>query len=351
MIEKNPAIIRDIFSLKAEYETGIRDKYGRFMALFSGHTVFTPTVSNYLHHKGFRPKYPDNKNMAVCISHDIDRLFSRKWSMSTFLNQQLKTVVKAKPQKLVSNFQHLKRQIIPEFDLKHSLNLEKKYGINASYFFLDIEKEDSDFNYLFDEIADQIGKIEAAGSEVGLHGGHEIYDNFKRLESSTKKMENHFKICGYRSHYLRFVVPDTWNKLARLGYKYDTTLGFSESVGFRNGMCYPFSPYDLSNKMYMDIYELPLIVMDVTLFENMKLDFETAFTLCSELINRIEQVNGVFTLLWHNDFMFGERGEFYEKIINVLLKKNAWFATGSDLIDLWESNNHFNEIKELLEMP
>ena len=53
-------------------------------------------------------------------------------------------------------------------------------------------------------------------------------------------------MIGYRNHYLRFKLPETWKYLADAGFEYDTTLGYSNALGYRNGMCHPFRPYDRS---------------------------------------------------------------------------------------------------------
>jgi len=78
------------------------------------------------------------------------------------------------------------------------------------------------------------------------------------------------KIVGYRNHYLKFKVPETWGLPKEAGFKYDTTLGYADCVGFRNGMCHPFKPFDLNINSYINILEIPLIIMDRTLFDYMK---------------------------------------------------------------------------------
>jgi hypothetical protein len=48
---------------------------------------------------------------------------------------------------------------------------------------------------------------------------------------------------------------------------YDTTFGYNDLVGFRNGMCYPFRPYNLNTASEVNILEIPLALMDGTLFD------------------------------------------------------------------------------------
>jgi peptidoglycan/xylan/chitin deacetylase (PgdA/CDA1 family) len=111
------------------------------------------------------------------------------------------------------------------------------------------------------------------------------------------------KIVGYRNQYLKFKIPDTWEMLSEAGFKYDTTFGYADCAGFRNGMCHPFKPFNLNTGKEIDILEIPLVIMDCTLLRDyMRLDFERAWKLTKLLINRVEQYNGVITILWHNNF-------------------------------------------------
>jgi hypothetical protein len=54
------------------------------------------------------------------------------------------------------------------------------------------------------------------------------------------------EVFGYRNYYLRFKTPETWELLAEVGFSYDSTFGYHGYAGFRNGMYYPFSPYNLN---------------------------------------------------------------------------------------------------------
>ena len=146
-------------------------------------------------------------------------------------------------------------------------------------------------------------------------------------------------VVGYRNHYLRMQIPDTWEYLADAGFSYDTTLGYSDCVGFRNGMCHPFKPYNLRTGLEIGINEIPLTLMDTTLFEFLKLDLGTAWNLTQQLIDTVERYNGVLTVLWHNTRFSGDMARFYEKILKYCAEKNAWMTCGADIVD-WSNNGH-----------
>ena len=80
------------------------------------------------------------------------------------------------------------------------------------------------------------------------------------------------KIIGYRSHYLRFKFPETWEILKQAGFKYDTLLAIL-IVQDSEMECAIRSSHSIEyTNRYIEILEIPLIIMDGTLFEHMKLD-------------------------------------------------------------------------------
>ncbi len=127
------------------------------------------------------------------------------------------------------------------------MKLEEKYGAKSSFYFLTVEEGDLDFNFNVEDLDNELGYIIDNGWEVGLHGGHNSYNNLDDVREKKKRLEKVLgkKLIGYRNHYLKFKVPDTWIVLEKAGFKYDTTFGYADAVGFRNGMCHPFKPFNL----------------------------------------------------------------------------------------------------------
>src|ERR1051326_6391896 len=113
-------------------------------------------------------------------------------------------------------------------------------------------------------------------------------------------------------------------------------------------MCYPFEPYSNRSGSFINIAELPLAVMDVTLFNHMNLDAASAMELIVGMIGRVSEVQGVMTILWHNNNMHGPMGEFYEKIISLCSGHDAWFATGSSLVDWYRSEGLFARLNQAI---
>ena len=138
---------------------------------------------------------------------------------------------------------------------------------------------------------------------------------------------------------MKFKVPDTWELLSEAGFKYDTTFGYADCVGFRNGMCHPFKPFNLNTNKEIDILEISLTIMDCTLFDYMKQDMKGAWEVTKLLIDIVERYNGVITILWHNTYMIGENLKIYEKILEYCYEKGAWMTSGEEIEKWWSKGD------------
>jgi peptidoglycan/xylan/chitin deacetylase (PgdA/CDA1 family) len=196
-----------------------------------------------------------------------------------------------------------------------------------------------DPNHLTDELTVMIDK----GYEVGLHGGYDTYNNIVEIKREKEQLEQIIgkRIIGYRNHFLRFKVPDTWLLLKNAGFEYDSTLGYSETVGFRNGMCHPFNPFDLYENKEINIVEIPPVIMDLTLLRHMKLDLQRGWDLCKRIIDTVESLNGVVTVIWHNESYNNAYRKNWEKIYSKILeygyKKDAWMTSGKEICRWWQA--------------
>jgi len=313
-----------IFVREEEYRPSGLDMYGRCPYYLSqNRSILEPSVSEFLIKNGAKYEYPGGKKFAVCLTHDIDYVNIPGQKKRHKVLDYLKGASGVK-KRMFDNFRDI-------------ISLEEGYGAKSSFYFLALEKGEEDYNYDIRELENELCHISDKGWEVGLHGGHNAYDSLKNIKVQKKRIEKVLgkKVIGYRNHYLRFKVPDTWELLKDAGFKYDTTFGYADMIGFRNGMCHPFKPFNLNTNQEIDILEIPLIVMDGTLFQYMKLDNKTAWDYIKLLIDKTERYNGVLTILWHNNNMFGEHLKLYEKILDYCRRQGAWMACGEDVWRHW----------------
>lgn len=343
-LEGNVEIIRkredlwDLYTKKEEYNSPFTDKYGRFPYYLSKHrNIFEPTISQFLMCNNFELEYPENKNFAVCLSHDIDVIYPDRIvpSARAIMERKFSDAFKIP-------FSRIYRPWNPCWNFRQIMDLEAKYGAKSSFYFLALTPGEQDFNYRIEDLEPVLSLISDSGWEVGLHGGHNSYNSFEDLKEKKRRLEKVLgkEVIGYRNHFLRFRVPNTWEILSKAGFKYDSTFGYPDCPGFRNGMCHPFRPYNFETGEEIGILEIPLTIMDRTLGSYMRLDLENAWGLAKQLIDTVEKYKGVITILWHNTQMHGENLKFYENLLKYCSEKNAWLTSGENICNFWESRVH-----------
>lgn len=338
--------LSDIFAARQEY-AGRRDRRGRFLGRYSTHiNSLEPVVSSHLISAGLLdPNWPDNHSFAACLTHDVDFIYPT-WTETFFAAAELTLRMNPKRgvRRLLTKLRKDKSSS-PYRTFDRITKIEAAYGAKSSFYFK--ATPTATLMDRFYDLADLRGdftKIADAGSEIGLHLGYYSFDSLPQIASEKERLEKALGcgITGVRIHTLRFSVPDTWKILARAGFEYDTTFGYPDMPGFRNGMVHPFTPYDLDLQKDIDILEIPLTVMDKTL---MDLGFRKASAIINGLITTAERNKGVITILWHNN-MFDElyRGTWirlYERILATLRKRNAWMTSAEEIRDHWSRKVHW----------
>jgi len=139
------------------------------------------------------------------------------------------------------------------------------------------------------------------GAEIGLHGSYTAADHRERLAQEKAKLEALAgTVEGHRFHYLR---GDPHRNIASLPFRYDTTLGFPDAVGFRAGIARPFFPWDFERDAPADVLEIPLAAMDATLAEEryLGLSAKRAWPQLNALLDWGAANGGAFAILWHPD--------------------------------------------------
>ncbi|KYK21517.1 hypothetical protein AYK21_04675 [Thermoplasmatales archaeon SG8-52-2] len=338
--------IWDLFTKKYEYSIEKSNKKNILSyKVVSNENIFNPVVSKYLIDKGINFEYEDGKKFAVFLSHDIDdidisvRHFFRSFIPFPFHRDLFGF------KKFFSSFVNKKK---PYMNMKKIIKLEKKYNAISTFFFLASEKDVFGRKYNLEDIQEEIFHIMDNNCEVGLHTGYYSFDDLEKIKNEKNKIETitKKKIIGARNHVFRFKTPRTWEILSNAGFLYDSTFGYYDMIGFRNGMCHPFQPYDLIDDKKIDILEIPVCAVDITMFSYMKIDASEAWIQIKNLIDIVEKLNGVFSILWHNwtfsypvsyAGLFGkEWTKLYEKFLEYCYKKKAWLTTGENIAKYFE---------------
>ena len=149
--------------------------------------------------------------------------------------------------------------------------------------------------------------IREGGGEVGLHGSYSAAEDMERLRGEKEVLELLAgPVAGQRFHYLRLgprpggAEPQ---RLAEYRFRYDSTLGFPDAVGFRGGIAQPFRPWDVEADAPSQLVEVPLAAMDVTLAEERYLGLAApeAERRLTGLLDWAAEHGGGFAVLWHSE--------------------------------------------------
>jgi len=327
-----------LFTKEEEYAPLSLDKHGRMPSSASVHgPPFVPAVSQFLVRRGMKIEYPNGGQYALCLTHDID--FLNYWSYFR-LTREL-----GRSEMLRRVMNYASRQVSGVWNFEDIGAIEDRFGSESTFFIMSVDFVNDDFNYLTEDIVSDFSCLSASRWEIGLHGSRSACSDVSGIASEKRSLERTFgrSIDGYRNHFLKFVIPDSWRYLHENEFKYDSTLGYADSIGFRNGMCHPFQPYDLNTRSTIRVLEIPLTIMDQTLFDYMKYDFDTAWKAVESVIKTVKENTGVLTLLWHNTYMKGKYGDFYRRILKKGMSENAWMTTAGNVARWWSKNSPLND--------
>ncbi|MFC2005161.1 polysaccharide deacetylase family protein, partial [Chloroflexota bacterium] len=323
----------NLYTKKEEYDLRkLEDQYNRFPYYYSNQrNVLEPKVSAFLNKNGLNIKYPNGKKFGVCLTHDVDFVYQSNLMMAYRGYNALRTCQFGKSLKVLMS--RINGSLNPNWNFKDIMDLEATYNAKSSFYFLALDKSNMDYTFKINVLGKEIRNIISNGWDVGLHGGHEAFNNLNQMKIEKERLENvvEKQIIGYRNHYFRFETPDTWECLKEAGFKYDTTFGYADCVGFRNGLCHPFKPFNLYTNRHIDIIEIPVIIMDTTLFNYMRLNLEQAWELTKRLIDTVEKYGGIITFNWHIQNMLDDKLTYYRQLLQYCLEKDAWMTSADEI--------------------
>lgn len=177
-------------------------------------------------------------------------------------------------------------------------------GFRSTFFAVPRHAHRRDPNYALDQIAGHLLAAEERGFSVGVHGSYRSVVEDRTLHEEARSLEERLgsRVLSNRQHWLRFSEHRTlFGEIERAGLACDSTLGFSEVVGFRNGASFAFPPYDFARERPHAFLEIPLVLMDGSLEASARASHIAPQKLAEEVLNESRKRGwGGISLLWHN---------------------------------------------------
>jgi hypothetical protein len=220
--------------------------------------------------------------------------------------------------------------------------LKEEKGLPATYFLIPFKRRAGSnvprahasrraTAYDIGDLGDWPSILSQEGCELGVHGIDAWHDVEKgiaeldRVRAITGQSET-----GIRMHWL-LQDGTTVAALEEAGFAYDSTAGYNETVGYRNGTTQVFRPLGARA-----LLELPMHIQDGALFFRDRLDLTEleAQERCQPLFDNAQMHGGVLTLLWHDRSHGPERfwGGFYLGLIQELKSLKVWFGSAGQVV-------------------
>ncbi len=221
---------------------------------------------------------------------------------------------------------HRRRGTDPNWRFEEIVAEERRRGAKGSTFFVlagHHDEHDGADPETYERLRPRLVEtLLNAGAEVGLHGSYTAADDASRLAEEKAALEALAgPIKGHRYHYLRVNPHRNLAALAQLGLTYDTTLGLPDTIGFRAGIAFPFRPWDFEREAPLDLLEIPLAAMDVTLAEEryLGLSARRAERRLMRLLDWAAENGGAFSILWHPDRFDAATAAGWDRLYSRLL--------------------------------
>jgi hypothetical protein len=300
---------------RVEERGGPRDEHGRFRAAWSCLDPLDPPLERLRRRLGLEPPRWDGDRFAVALTHDVDAPW--RWTRIGVRGAAARVKGHVRAGEAVAALRearglalaplHRLRGTDPNWRFEQIVTAERRSGASGSTFFvLAAHRDPHDgaapeaYERLRPRLVETLLEHDA---EIGLHGSYRAAAETRLLaEEQARLAALGAEVAGQRYHYLR-VDHQNLRPLADLGFRYDTTIGFPDAVGFRAGIARPYRPWDLVRDEPLDLVEVPLAAMDATLAEEryLGLPARQAWSRLERLLDVAVACGGAFAILWHPD--------------------------------------------------
>jgi len=197
------------------------------------------------------------------------------------------------------------------YDWMHALH--QQYHVQPVYFFLVAERNGVyDKNILpHTDAMWRLVKLHAKKYRVGLHPSWQSGDNGTLLKTERELLEAMAgdTVTLSRQHYIRFNLPEGYQRLIAAGITDDYSMGYGSINGFRASVASSFNWYDLENEMITALIIHPFCYMDANACYEQKQNPQQSAIEMLHYYNICKSVNGTLITICHNNFL-GTAKEF-----------------------------------------
>ena len=331
-----------------------QDEHGRFRAAWSELDPLDPPLERLRQDLGLTPPTWGGSTFAVALTHDVDSV--RRWTRKGVANAAARlkrSVVSGRMGPAVREAKglafaplHKLRRTDPSWRFSEIVRETRRRGGSGCTFFVlggHADPHDGDAPDLYERLRPRlVRELQELDAEIGLHGSYRSARDVRLLAEEKRKLEElGARIVGQRYHYLRIDPHHNLEPLAEAGLRYDSTLGFADAIGFRAGLARPFRPWDFALDEPLDIVELPVAAMDVTLAEPRYLGLppRRAWPMLERLLDEAARCRAGFAVLWHPERFDRATSAgwdaLYWRFLDEVKRRGGRCMPAAELVELW----------------
>lgn len=281
-----------------------------------------------------QPMWPQNRSLAVGLSHDVDRV-SRSYQAVAHSTQLA----------LRGQLNHSKRLLQDRVANRDDFwgfpaiqALEREADVRSTWFWLNEGKPlkrllpthwktyYGRYKWSDHRVRNMIEELTAQGHEMGVHNSIASLTDTERNAADRERLSklSNSTVVGCRQHYLSIRIPQTWNVFQDAGFLYDSSLGFADSWGFRFRTASPFKP--VVNGTYLSF-------MDKSVAGSSDADAQV-----NAAFNAVARVRGCMVVNWHSN-VFGSYysgyADTYKAVLREAKSRDAWIAPLGQIANWW----------------
>ena len=251
---------------------------------------------------------PGVEHVVVC-SHDIDFYYTHSLDVLKRLGKNFVISVTSyrSPSFLFSNLGMaaglLRGKRTGDY-VPRMVDAIESEGFHSTLFAVAGGNHRRDPNYRVEDLASQLRGAEKRGFGIAVHASYESLSGPGRVKTEMGTLKGLVRQppMGSRQHWLRFGEHENlYREIHTAGLAYDSSLGFSETCGFRNGANCAFPPYDFERERPCSFLEIPLVIMDGSLHQSSRSLGKDPQPIADQILDESRRTGwGGISVLWHN---------------------------------------------------
>lgn len=308
----------DLLTFGEEIRSRQRDPHGRFIAAFSPRfdnnllevPAFNEAVAALVGAiAGLRQSDEphlrlDNtpKPPSLVLSHDCDILMGNDfWTQAVRASRVASPLLRFRLPKIDNIWWLIRNAVTPRrfyFDNGTGMiDIERCFGFSSTYYMLNGNRGRFGARSTMGAIREMIRCV-PSDWDIGMHYNYNTFLDDRRFDDQKSQLDDTVgtPVTVGRAHYLKFDPEKSLPFLARHGITVDESAGFADRIGYRNGIAGCFQAYDQVAKKPLDIYEIPLMVMDAVLVDQYG---DGCIDKFAGMLSHLTRIGGAVSIVFH----------------------------------------------------